>query len=117
MRKGFDDLVKKVWLQPVIGDSPIKRWNNKICKLRKFLRGWDKHIADMLKKEKERQRAIIGELDPIEEIRVLSAQEIELTSQSNELVAHMLWEEELKWYQQSNALFFILEGDSNTKYL
>ena len=49
------------------------------------------------------------------ETRLLTAQEIELKSQSNAQVARMLREEELKWYQRSKAQF-ILEGDSNTRY-
>jgi hypothetical protein len=48
-------------------------------------------------------------------VRPLSAQEIELKSQSNAQIASLLREEELKWYQRSKAQF-ILEGDSNTRY-
>ena len=39
LRDGFDDLVKRIWSQPVVGDSGIQRWNNKMRNLRKFLRG------------------------------------------------------------------------------
>ena len=52
LRDGFDDRVKKVWLHPVVSDSPIQRCNNKMCNLRKFLRGWARHTTGMLKKEK-----------------------------------------------------------------
>ena len=83
-------------MQPVAGDSPIQRWNNKIRKLCKFLRVWTRHTSDLLKKEKDHLCAIIDELDQIAEVRVLSAQEIELKSQSNEPFARMLREEELK---------------------
>ena len=59
--------------------------------------------------------SIIDELDRLTETRLLTAQEIELKSQSNAQVARMLREEELKWYQRSKAQF-IPEGDSNTRY-
>ena len=63
--------------------SPIRRWNNKIHNTRTFLRGWARHTAGMLKDEKVRLSAIIDELDGIAVGRPLSAQEIELKSQSN----------------------------------
>jgi hypothetical protein len=43
-------------------------------------------------------------------------QEIELKIKANTKLAGVLREEELSWYQQSNARF-LLEGDSNTRYL
>ena len=115
LREAFDDLVKRIWAQPVVGDSAIKRWNNKIRNLRKFLRGWARHTTGMLKKEKERLCSIIDELDKLAEIRPLSVTESDLKRHSNEQVGRMLREEELKWYQRSKAQF-ILQGDSNTKY-
>jgi hypothetical protein len=41
--------------------------------------------------------------------------EIELKSQYNLMLAGLLREEELKWYQRSKA-HFLLEEDSNTTY-
>ena len=52
LRDGFDDLVKRIWSQPVVGDSVIQRWNNKMRNLHKFHRGWARHTTGMLKKEK-----------------------------------------------------------------
>ena len=95
LRDDFDDLVKKIWSQPVVGDSARQQWNNKICIMRKFLR--------------ERMCSIIDELDKIIELRPLSASESDLKRHSNEQVGRMLREEELKWYQRSKAQF-ILQG-------
>jgi hypothetical protein len=39
-REGFHDMVKKVWERPVSGNSPIVRWNNKMCAMLKHLSGW-----------------------------------------------------------------------------
>ena len=108
-------MVKEVWSRPVASNTPIRRWNNKIRNIRKFLRGWARHTAGILKKEKIRLSAIIEDLDEIAVGRPLSATEIELKSQSNAQIARLLREEEIKWYQRSKAQF-ILEGDSNTRY-
>jgi hypothetical protein len=54
-------------------------------------------------------------LDKIAEYCLLIEQEIECKSESNPQLAHLLREEELKWYKGSSSQF-ILEGDSNTRY-
>ena len=114
-REGFHELVKKVWERPVAGSNPIQIWNNKVRATRKFLGGWARHMSGILKKEKLRLSSIIDDLEALAEIRPLTTQEIQLKSQSNEQIARLLREEELKWYQRSKAQF-ILEGDSNTRY-
>ena len=114
-REGFDDMVKMVWARPVNGATPLDRCNNKIRALRKHLRGWARHLAGLLKKEKNRMSSIIDELESLAEWRPLSTHEIELKKQSNAEMAAILRDEELKWYQRSKAQF-ILEGDSNTRY-
>ena len=81
-----------------------------------FLRGWARHVTGMLKKEKIRLSAIIDELDGLAAVRPLSTQEIDLKNRSNAQIARLLREEEIKWYQRSKAQF-ILEGDSNIRYL
>jgi hypothetical protein len=44
-RDGFYDMVKSVWELPVVGRSPIERWNNKIRSARKHLGGWARHTT------------------------------------------------------------------------
>ena len=83
--------------------------------MRQHLTGWAKHTNEIYKKEKQRLCTIIDDLDKIAETRTLSQQEIELKNQSNEKVARLLREEEIKYYQRSKA-DFILMGDSNTRY-
>ena len=114
-RDGFHDMVKKVWDKPVARLTPIHKWNNKIHALRKFLSGWARHTAGILKKEKLRLSSIIDELEALAEVRPLSEHEIEIKNHSNAQIANMLCEEELKWYQHSNSQF-ILKGDSNTRF-
>ena len=76
-------MVKEVWDKPVAGPTPIHKWNNKMCALRKFLRGWARHTAGILKKEKLRLSSIIDDLEALAEIRALSDLELEIKSQSN----------------------------------
>ena len=71
-REGFDEMIKRIWMQPVGGNTPIQRWNNKIRNLRTHLRGWARHTAGILKKEKARLSAMIDELKEIAERQPLS---------------------------------------------
>ena len=108
-------MVKNVWERPAVGRTPIQRWNFKIRAARQFLTGWAKYTSGIYKKEKLRLSTIIADLDKIAETRTLSQHEIDIKNQSNEQMARLLREEELKWYRRSGAQF-ILEGDSNTRY-
>ena len=45
----------------------------------------------------------------------MSNQDLNLKKGANERLAHLLREEEIKWYQRSKAKF-LLEGDRNTRY-
>ena len=89
LRDGFYDMVKEVWEKPVAGHTPIHKWNKKVCALRKFLGGWDRHTLGILKKEKLRLSSIIDDLEALAEIRPLSDLEIEIKSQSNAQSARM----------------------------
>ncbi|XP_073361957.1 uncharacterized protein [Aegilops tauschii subsp. strangulata] len=108
-------MVKNIWEKPAVGHTLIQRWNFKIRAMRRHLSGWAKHTNGMYKKEKQRLSTIIDDLDKIAETRILSQQEIDMKNQSNEKVARLLREEEIKYYQRSKA-DFILMGDSNTRY-
>jgi hypothetical protein len=79
-REEFHDMVKAVWERPVLGQSPIVRWNSKMSALSKHLSGWARHVTGILKKEKLRLSSIIDDLEALAEVRPLSVQEIELKS-------------------------------------
>jgi hypothetical protein len=64
-------MVNNVWDRPVSGNTPISRWNNKMCVMRKHLSGWASHTADILKKEKLCLSTIIDELEALVEVRLL----------------------------------------------
>uniref|UniRef100_A0A8R7RBS2 Reverse transcriptase domain-containing protein n=1 Tax=Triticum urartu TaxID=4572 RepID=A0A8R7RBS2_TRIUA len=108
-------MVKNILEKLAVGHTLIQRWNFKIRAMRRHLSGWAKHTNGMYKKEKRRLSTIIDDLNKIAETRILSQQEIDMKNQSNEKVARLLREEEIKYYQRSKA-DFILMGDSNTRY-
>ena len=86
-RDGFHEMVKRIWERPVVGCTPIQRWNNKIRATRTHLMGWARHTAGLLKKEKLRLVSIIDNLEALAKNRLLSTHEIELKSQSNAQLA------------------------------
>jgi hypothetical protein len=50
-------------------------WQNKICHLRSFLRGWAKNFSSVYKKEKDRLLILIDLLDKKAKITSLSESE------------------------------------------
>jgi len=54
LRDGFRDLVTKTWLEQNRGTNAMERWQNKIRKLRQYLRGWAKNTSGSNKKEKRK---------------------------------------------------------------
>jgi hypothetical protein len=78
--------------------------------LRRHLLGWALHTIGLLKKMKSHDCYLLS----MTTRHWQKFSEIERKSQSNADIARLLREEELKWYQGSEAQF-ILEGDSNTR--
>ena len=108
-------MVKNIWKAEKIGSNALQRWQNKIRTLRQYLWGWAKHTSGVNKKEKQKLRSMADTLDKKAETMLLSPQEIDLKHYINERLAHMLREEEIKWYQRAKVKD-LLQGDSNTQY-
>ena len=77
--------------------------------------GWVKITSGTYKKEKRRLLGIIDTLDKRAEVGRLLDEDFLLCRQSNDQLAKLLREEEIKWYQRAKVKH-LLEGDSNTKY-
>jgi hypothetical protein len=108
LKDGFFELVSDVWLKEKRGVTPLQKWQNKIRRLRQFLRGWGENIAGAYKKEKQ-------EWDKLAETQLLSQQEWDLKQCVKERLAQLLREEELSWFQRAKTTK-ILKGDNNTRY-
>ena len=115
IRDGFFDLVKEIWELENRGRSPMDRWQNKIRRLRQFLRGWTRNLVSQYKKHKLDLLAKIDNFDRKAETSLLSPQEVELRHHLKGQLAKLLREEEIYWLQRSKATK-LLQGGDNTKY-
>jgi hypothetical protein len=115
LKEGFFEMVSEVWTKERKGNSPMQRWQNKIRRLRQFLRGWAKNMNGAYKKEKHELLRKVKELDKKAESQLLSQQEWDLKQSVRVRHTQLLREEELKWFQRAKTTK-ILKGDSNTKY-
>jgi hypothetical protein len=93
----------------------MERWQNKIRRLQRFLRGWARNVSSQNKKLKHDLLAKIDDLDRRAETVLLSPQEVELRHHLRGQLTKLLREEEIYWLQRSKATK-LLQGDDNTKY-
>jgi hypothetical protein len=115
LRDGFMEMVRGIWTNTRVGETPMERWQGKIRRLRQHLRGWAKNVSGQYKKEKKEILNTLDGLDKKAENTPLQPEELNLKNCLNNRLAQMLREEELKWYQRAKVND-LLEGDSNTKY-
>ena len=78
-RDGFFELVKEVWEYENRCRSPMEKWQNKIRRLRRFLRVWARNLSSQNKKHKSNLLTKIDDLDRKAETILLSPQEVELS--------------------------------------
>jgi hypothetical protein len=115
LKDGFFEVVSEVWKKERRGTSLMQIWQNKIRKLRQFLRGWAKNMNGAYKKEKKELLRKAEELDKKAESQLLSQREWDLKQSVHERLTQVLREEEVKWFQRAKTTN-ILKGDNNTKY-
>jgi hypothetical protein len=75
----------------------MELWQNNICHLYTFLRGWDRNQSCAYKKEKQRLLDLIDKLDITTEMSPLTAYERGEMKKENEKVAKLHCDEESKW--------------------
>jgi hypothetical protein len=102
-RDGFFDLVKEVWESENRGRSPLEKWQNKIRRLRRFIRGWSRNLSSQSKQLKSSLLSKIDELDRKAEICLLSPQEEDLRHHLKWQLTKLLREEEIYWLQRSKT--------------
>jgi hypothetical protein len=54
LKDGVFQVVSEVWKKENKGGTPMQRWQNKIRRLRQFLRGWANNMNGVYKKRKAR---------------------------------------------------------------
>jgi hypothetical protein len=83
-------MVSKVWIKETRGSTPMQRWQNKIRRLRQFLRGWAKNMNGAYKKEKQELLRKAEELDKKAESQLLSQREWDLKQSVHERITQLL---------------------------
>jgi predicted secreted Zn-dependent protease len=103
LKEGFMDTVSEVWRKEERGVTPMQRWQNKIRRLRQFLRGWAKNMSGAYKKEKQELLKKAELLDKKAESQLLSQQEWDLKQAVTSRITQLLREEELRLYLNSSS--------------
>jgi exonuclease III len=98
LREDFYGIVAEIWQQENNGHTPLEIWQNKIRRLRKYLRGWSKNYIGAFRKEKEELSHRIDQLDKKAETTVLQQHEVDLQYSLKERLTTLLTEEEIKWH-------------------
>ena len=111
----FNEKVKEIWIQPVVGQNSVQRWNRKMGALRKHLRVWARHHHGVYKAQKENLQKVVTNLDTQADIINLSQGERDQLETARDDLIKLLWEEELRFYQRAKATDVLL-GDNNTRY-
>jgi hypothetical protein len=75
LKEGIFEVVSEVWNKETRGSTLMQRWQNKIRRLRQFLRGWAKNMNGAYKKEKQELLSKVEELDKKAESQLLSQRE------------------------------------------
>jgi hypothetical protein len=113
-REDFHETITKVWQEENRGDTPMKKWQNKIRTVRRFLRGWAKNVV---RENRKKKCFLVQQLDALDikaETSLQNKHELEfkhcLSSELSKLQKEVLY-----WLQRSKATK-LTQGDNNTKY-
>ena len=96
LNENFFDMVSEIWNKEKRGNNNLQKWQNKIRRLKQFLRGWAINLNGAYRKEKEELLRKTNELDKKAEDCLLSQQEMDLKQCLKERLAQLLREEEIR---------------------
>jgi hypothetical protein len=78
LREDFYGIVAEIWQQENNGHTPLQIWQNKIRRLRQYLRGWSKNYIGAFRKEKKQLPDKINQLDKKADTTVLQQHKVDL---------------------------------------
>ena len=90
IREDFNKLVAEIWHKESKGHTPLEIWQNKIRRLRQYLRGWEKNTKGAIKTEKTQIIEKIDQLDKKAETTVLQQHEVDQKHCLKERLVHIL---------------------------
>jgi hypothetical protein len=93
LQKDFFGIVERIWKSVNYGSTPMKKWQNKIIRLRQFLIGWAENVIGNFRREKKELFWLAGELDIKAEAQILSQKELGLKQSVKERITQLLREE------------------------
>jgi hypothetical protein len=114
-REGFTEIVTDCWNRGSYHVHDIDKWQEKMRRLRRALKGWHINYEGEYRREKKSLLEKLDALDKKGEYIPLSTEEKELQVNLHDRLKKLLREEEIKWRQRAKEKN-LKEGDGNTKY-
>ncbi|CAN6218645.1 unnamed protein product [Urochloa humidicola] len=111
----FVPKIAEIWGEQVIAKNSTERWNIKIKRVKKFLKGWGQSLKGHNRKYKQILYDELGKLETLEEESCLSSWLLERKTFVQTEIQKSLEEEELYWHKRSNSNW-LLKGDNNTYF-
>ena len=114
-KEEFLPLVSKIWQRPVKSSNPIDVLNIKLKRFKKFFKGWGADKFGHDRKEKEKIKNELADIETMEEQGNLDPETLDRRAELCGKLQQMLADEELFWLQQSHETW-LLKGDQNTSF-
>jgi hypothetical protein len=114
-REGFMDIVNASWKANTFHRHDIDKWQEKMRRLRRNLKGWPINCEGEYRREKRMLLEKMDVLDRKGETTSLNIEEEYLQMFMHNRLKKLLRDEEMKWRQRAKEKD-LKEGDGNTRY-
>jgi hypothetical protein len=107
--------VKNIWERSYQAEIAFDRIQEKLKRCKQYFKGWGFNLHGETKRNKERLRQELSDLEQKEEEGLLHLNQMQRKIQILTSLLTMMEEEELYWYRRSHENW-LHKGDNNTKY-
>lgn len=115
LRPELEVLVREVWTIDASNLSSLDAWQFRLRLLRRRLKGWNRNVEGLYKKEKKEILAQIDLIDRFSETFGLTAPDWEFRGFLKYRLKEIDKENDVKWWQRAKEQE-LLFGDGNTKF-